>query len=163
MKGRPDTNAENPKYLAEMVESLAHLSDEELAWLTHPRDGLHTVCKFLPTPADVHEFLRNRRARAEQFQPAPTSWHKIVDDPDAPWNRETDADRKRRVVAEKLGYDPDRHGARAGRNVVPPSDADLAGLQLKTPAASPSPHLMALLRAQGYPLPGRQDDSATAG
>ena len=162
MRGRPDTNAENPKYLAEMVESLAYLSDEELAWLTHLRDGLQTVCKFLPTPADVHDFLRNRRARAEQFQPAHTSWRKIEDDPDAPWNEKIGADRKRRVVAEKLGYDPERHGGRADRNVVPPSDADLAGLQLKTPAASPSPHLMALLRAQDYPLPGRQDDSAAA-
>lgn len=146
-----------------MVESLAYLSDEEMAWLTHPRDGLHTVCKYLPTPADVHQFLRDRRAKAEQFQPAPTSWRKIIDDPDAPWNLEIGVERKRRVVAEKLGYDPDRAGADARRNAALQSDGDVSVVNLKTPAALPSQDLLNLLRAQGYPLPGREDDSANAG
>lgn len=163
MKGRPDTNAENPKYLAEMVESLAHLTDQELAWLTHPRDGLQTVCKFLPTPADVHQFLRERKARAEQFQPAPTGWRKLEDEPTAPWNQETDAERKKRVVEELLGYNPDTVGAPAKRRVfVPPTDEDLANLKLKTPQAPLSPYLLKALRAQGYPFPKPQSDEAAA-
>lgn len=158
LKGRPDTDRESPKYLAGMVEVLAHLTDEELGWLTHPRDGLHTVCKYLPTPADVHEFLRERRARIEQFRPAPTAWRKIEDDPDAPWNRETDAERKRRVVRETLGYDPDARGHHGKRTLTPVSAEDVANLRLKTPAAPPSPQLIAKLEAEGYPFVPKPQD-----
>lgn len=152
MKGRPDTNAENPKYLAEMVESMAYLTDEELAWLAHPRDGLQTVCKFLPTPADVHEFLRNKRAKAEQFQPAATAWRKIEEEPNAPWNRETDAERKRAVVRQLLGYDPDNGQPTTTRIFEVPSQDEVSNLRLKTPAAPISPQLVAKLESEGYPF-----------
>lgn len=155
MKGRPDTNAENPKYLAEMVEALSWLTPEEHAWLAHPREGLQTVCKFLPTPADVHTFLRERRARAEQFKPAPTAYRKIEDDPNAPWNRETDAERKKRVVRELLGYDPEGR-PEAKRTLEPATAEDVAGLRLKTPPAPPSRQLIAALEKQGYPFPSKQ-------
>lgn len=155
MKGRPDTNAENPKYLAEMVESLAHLTDQELAWLTSPRDGLHTVCKFLPTPADVHQFLREKREKLEQFKPAATSWRKIEDNPEAPWNRETDAERKRRLVLEVLGYDPDNRGHQQKPALTEPSDADVKNLKLTTPTKPISKELRENLQAQGWTfIPG---------
>lgn len=152
MKGRPDTNAENPKYLAEMVESLAYLEDHELAWLTDPRDGLQTVCKYLPTPADVHGFLRDRRARAEQFKPAPTAWRKLEDDPNAPWNQETDVERKKRLVRELLGYNPGESSASAKRTLETPTAEDVANLKLKTPPAPPSRYLIETLEKQGYPF-----------
>lgn len=146
LKGRPETNAENSKYLAEMVECLAWLSPEELTWLVHPRTGLQTVLKFLPTPADVHTFIRETRARKDQFAPAPTAYRKIEDDPDAPWNRETDAERKRRMVEKVLGYNPE--GRTRNRTVEPGEHT--GKLELKTPAAPVSDALKALLRAQGY-------------
>ena len=146
LKGRPDTSVENPKYLAEMVECLAWLSREELSWLVDPRTGLHTTLKYLPTPADVHGFIREAKTRKEQFAPAATSWRKIEDDPDAPWNRETDASRKARVVQQLLGYNPEK---RAERRVVSP-EAYSSKLELKTPVAPVSDQLKELLRAQGY-------------
>lgn len=146
LKGRPDTNAENSKYLAEMVEVLAWLSPEELGWLTHPRTGLQTVLKFLPTPADVHTFIRETRARKDQFAPAPTAWRKIEEDPNAPWNQETDAERKRRVVEKVLGYNPE---CRVQKRTIEPGEYT-GKLELKTPAAPVSDGLKALLRAQGY-------------
>lgn len=146
MKGRPEANAENPKYLAEMVEVLAWTTPEEQSWLTHPRTGLHTTLKFLPTPADVHTFIRETRARKEQFAPAPTAYRKIEDDPDAPWNRETDAERKRRVVEKVLGYNPEGRTQKRG---IEPGECT-GKLELKTPAAPVSDALKALLRAQGY-------------
>lgn len=153
LKTRPDTGKEAPEYLAGMVQCLAWLTPEEHAWLTHPRDGLHTVCKFLPTAADVHEFLRSKRARAEQFQPASTAWRKIEEDPDAPWNQETDAERKKRVVEELLGYNPDERGRPAAkRTFTPPSTEEVANLNLKTPAAPPSASLISLLKQQGWPF-----------
>jgi hypothetical protein len=85
LKGRPDSAIENPKYLAEMVEVLAWLSADELTQLVHPRTGLQTVCKFLPTPADVHGFFREIRARQADVQakrdavkPAHTSYRKLL-------------------------------------------------------------------------------------
>lgn len=152
--GRPETNAENPSYLQEMVEVLAYLTDEELAILTHARTGLQTTLKFLPTPADVHAFLRDARARMEAVRPAPTNYRKLhPDDPKAPWNApaETDAERKKRVVREYLGYDPDRAPARA---LEKPSESDLQQVlsNLKTPAGPVSPQLRSALAAEGWPF-----------
>lgn len=160
LKGRPDTAVENSKYIAEMVECLAWLSPEELAWLVHPRTGLQTVLKYLPTPADVHTFIREIRARKEQFRPVPTAWRKIEDDPDAPWNRETDVERKRRLVREALGYNPDRSDTGGKRSLTPPTAEDIANLRLKTPSAPPTPQLMAKLTAEGWPFIPRQETAA---
>jgi len=157
LKGRPDTSVENPKYLGEMVECLAWLSPQEMDWLVHPRTGLQTVCKFLPTPADVHTFVREARAHKEQFVPAPTAYRKIEDDPTAPWNQETDSERKRRVVRQWLGYDPDGRDGSVARDLTPPSAEDLANLRLKTRAAPPSPQLIAKLEADGWPFIPQRD------
>lgn len=150
LKGRPDTDRENPRYVAEMVEVLSWLSPEEHGWLMHPRDGLHTVCKFLPTPADVHEFLRARRAKAQQFETY-TTWHK-AETQRGPWDEETDYDRKKRVVRDLMGYDPDARQGNARRSFTPPSAEELRSLTLKTPPAPVSPQLTALLQQQGWPF-----------
>ncbi len=161
LKGRPDTGREGPEYLAGMIETLAWLTDEERAWLTHPRDGLHTVCKFLPTAADVHEFLRNKRAKAEEFKPAHTPYKRLAEEP-GPWDRETDAERKARVVRECLGYNPQDRGKPQPRDLVPPSAEDIANLKLKTPPAPPSPYLINLLKQQGYPFATDKDQENAA-
>lgn len=150
LKGRPDTTAENPKYVAEMVECLAYLTDDELAAITEPRSGLHTVCRYLPTPADVHGFLRDAKARQEASRPAPTTWRKLEGE-SGPWDLETDYQRKRRVVRELLGYDPE---SKPGpRTLTRPTPADLSTLELQTPPAGPSAHLTQTLRQQGYNFP----------
>ncbi len=168
MKGRPETAIENPNYLADMVEVLAYLTDEELAWLTHPRDGLHTVSRYLPTPADVHAFLRDRKARLEAVRPAPTNWRKLApDDPAAPWNAEPDADRKARLVKQLLGYNPSPQAQmlERARSATPtaPTPQELRDLKLKTPAAPPSSRLKALLREQGYPVPTGEETAQNEG
>lgn len=150
LKGRPDTNAENPKYHLEMVEVLAHLSDEDRAILCHPVTGLQTVLKYLPTPADVHGFLRDHKMRREQFAPAPTAYRKLSDESLGPWDQETDYERKRRVVRELLGYDPDKPGTPSKRNLVPPSADDLAGVKLRTPVQPITRQLKEKLMEEGY-------------
>lgn len=160
LKGRPDTSVENSKYISEMVECLAWLSPEELSWLVHPRTGLQTTLKYLPTPADVHTFIRETRARKEQFVPPSTAWHKIADDPNAPWNRETDVERKKRVVREALGYDPDKGGSPVKRTLTTATAEDIGNLRLKTPAAPPTPQLIAKLEADGYPFIPKRTDAA---
>jgi len=52
-----------------LSEAIAYLDDKETGWVMDPRDGLATTTKFLPTVADLHEFLRKRREREEQFVP----------------------------------------------------------------------------------------------
>ena len=151
---------ENSKYLAEMVECLAWLTPEELSWLIHPRTGLQTVLKFLPTPADVHTFIRETRARKEQFVPAATSYRKIENNPDAPWNRETDVERKKRMVREALGYDPDKGGVPGKRTLTPATAEEIGNLRLTTPAAPPTPQLIAKLEAEGYPFIPKRTEAA---
>lgn len=151
MRGRPDYGKETEEYAAGFTDTLSHLNDEQLAWLTHPTEGLHTVCKFLPTPADVFDFLREKQARLDAVKPSKTTYKKIEDDPDAPWNRETDFERKKRVVAESLGYNPEERRAihrTVNAKLVPPTRDDLDNLKLKTPPGPITPQLRALLEQQ---------------
>ena len=140
---RPDYGNEPADYIVGFTDSLCYIDDAELDWLADPRDGLATVCKFLPTIADVHEFLRNKRAKLEQFKPPPTHYHKAEPLP-GPWDQETDYERKRRVVREILGYNPDVKPT-PPRPVLPD---DWSSANLKTPAAPPSDELRRLIADQ---------------
>lgn len=164
MRGRPDYGKESPDYAVGMTETLSYLTDEELAWLTDPRDGLRTVsefAKFLPQPCDVHEFLRRKRDKLAEFKPAHTTYRKLNEET-GPWDKETDYERKARVVKELLGYNPSPNAQQteAKRELVPPTAEDLANLRLKTPPAPPSKYLMAQLEAEGWPFIPRKDSAA---
>lgn len=164
MRGRPDYGKESPDYAVGMTETLSYLTDEELAWLTHPREGLHTVgeySKFLPQPCDVHDFLRAKRARMEAVRPARTVYKRLNDDP-GPWDQETDYERKARLVQELLGYNPSPKAQQteAKRNLVPPTLEDMRNLKLKTPPAPPSAYLLAQLEAEGWPFIPSKDEAA---
>lgn len=157
LKGRPDTGREDPAYVAGMVESLSWLTDEERGWISHPRDGLHTVCKFLPTAADVHGFIRDKRARMEASRPGATTYRRLGAE-SGPWDKETDYERKARIVRELLGYNPSPAGCQVEpkRGQTPPTTQDMTDLTLKTPPAPPSRYLIAQLEADGWPfIPGK--------
>lgn len=150
LKARPETGKEDPDYLAALVESLAWLTPEEHAWLTSPREGLHTVLKYLPTPADVHEFIREKRARLEAVKPAQTTYRRLNEE-HGPWDQETDYERKKRVVAELLGYNPDEVGKPAkARTLTPPTAEDLASLKTNFPADRPTKALVNRLKEMDW-------------
>lgn len=153
MRGRPDFGKESPDYAVGLTETLSYLTDEELAWVTHPRDGLSTVCKFLPTAADIYEFIRNKRAKQDEFKPAHTNYRRLTEE-HGPWDEETDYERKARVVRELLGYNPSPKAQHieTRRELVPPTPQDLRNLKLKTPPAPPSVYLLELLRREGWPF-----------
>ena len=68
------------------------------------------------------------------------------------------AERKRRVVQECLGYNPDDRGHPAAkRTFTPPSVKDVANLKLKTPSAPITPQLVAVLEAEGWPFIPERD------
>lgn len=146
----PDYGKAPPEYIVNFIEALSHLSAEEVQVLSHPTTGLAARCKYLPTIADAMDILNEHRAKAEQFTPAHTTYRRFrdEDDSDAPWNKETDVERKKRVVAELLGYSPGHPSHQPKRVLVPATADDLRELKLKTPPAPPTPQLLALLREQ---------------
>jgi hypothetical protein len=162
MRGRPDYGRETTEYAVGITETLSWLTDEEIEWITDPREGLHTIgeySKFLPQPNDIHDFLRAKRARIEAARPARTTYRRLNAD-SGPWDKETDYERKARVVRELLGYNPSpgAHRTEPKRELVPPTEEDLKNLRLKTPPAPPSKYLIAMLEAEGWPiLPGKEN------
>jgi hypothetical protein len=158
MRARPDYGKESAEYAVGLTETLSYLTDEELMWIANPRDGLATVCKFLPTAADVHDFLRAKKAKEAEYKPAHTAYRRLNEDT-GPWDRETDYERKARVVKELLGYNPSPKAQEIEpkRELVPPTAEDLKNLKLKTPPAPASKYLIAHLEAEGWPfIPGKQ-------
>lgn len=146
----PDYGKAPPEYLLTLSETLAGLTTSEIVWLCDANDGLATVCKYLPTTADIHEFLREKRAKAEQFKPAHTAYRKLNED-HGPWEAETDFERKKRVVKELLGYDPMRPSA-PKRELVNPTAAEVEVTvsALKTEARPISAEFRAHLESEGW-------------
>jgi len=89
-----------------MAECLVGLTPEEFAVVTNPSTGIATISKFLPSVADIHDFLRKEQARHEQFRPH-TFYKKIeLFDVEQP-----PLERRKEVVMNVLGYNPqDRKG-----------------------------------------------------
>lgn len=133
-KGRPDRGSEPEDYLVGLTETLAYLSEDDLAALGHPTEGLMTRLKFLPTPADVFEFLRERRARFDKVR---ATLPRNVLPPD-PLPADTDFERRRAHVLELLGYNPQAKAIPVKRTLVPPTQADLDGLKSKLPPPAPA-------------------------
>lgn len=166
LKGRPATDREDPQYLAGMIEHLSYLTDEELAWITHPRDGLHTVCKFLPTPADVAEFLKAKREAANlSFRnPEPTGAYAYFtpdreDDKPLP---KSEKERRAEIVRQALGYNPlDKYRAGPKRELTEPTAEDIANLRVaKATKSDLTPQLKALLEQEGWPFIPQQKEQA---
>jgi len=156
----PDYGKAPPEYVVNLAESLSYLTEDELAVVTHPVTGVISRTKFLPTFADITAVLQDHKGKQEQFKPAHTQYHRLADEP-GPWDKETDFERKKRVVRELLGYNPDDVGKAAERRIfTPPTADDLATIQFKTPAAPVSDELKAMLRDEGYPYLQEREDAA---
>jgi hypothetical protein len=160
LSGFPDYGKAPPEYVVNLAESLSYLNEEELAIVLHPLNGVAARTKFLPTFADITAVLQDHRNKQEQFKPAHTTYRKL-DEETGPWDKETDYERKARVVKELLGYNPSPSAQQteAKRELVPPTAEDLANLKLKTPPAPPSKYLLAQLRAEGWPFIPNEEQS----
>lgn len=134
--------------MAALTECLAHLTADELAAVNDPRNGLATTTKFLPTPGDVHEFLRDRRAKAEQFRSHPTSGYKRLMD-ETPDPRPPTLEERKAVVLRELGYDPQQRTS-PKRVLVEPTAAEVEVTiaNLKTPSEPISNELRQLIAEQ---------------
>ena len=160
LSGFPDYGKAPPEYVVNLAESLSYLNDEELAVILHPINGVLARTKFLPTFADVAAVLQDHRNKQEQFQPAHTQYKRLADE-SGPWDRETDYERKARLVKELLGYNPMERGVVASpRSFEPPSAEDMKNLKLKSPADGPSRELIEQLESDGWPFIPQQEKAA---
>ncbi len=138
--------------MVNLAESLSYLNEEELAVILHPINGVIARTKFLPTFADISAVLVEHRAKQEQFKPAHTQYKRLTDE-QGPWDRETDYERKARVVRELLGYNPSPKAQQmegAKRTLEPPTAEDLRNLKLKTLPGPISRQLREKLEAEGW-------------
>lgn len=74
--------------------------------VTNPATGIATVSRYLPSVADIHDFLRKEQARHEQYRPH--TFYKKLESFDV---EQPPLERRKQVVMETLGYNPqDRKG-----------------------------------------------------
>jgi len=155
LRGRPEVRVENPDYLDGLTETLEVLTDEELAWITDPREGLATRCKYLPTPADVFELIREKRAWRDRINPT-TSWQRLTPD-DTPDGWEPDGERRKRTVRDTLGYDPSDRARH--HQPKPMTDQQIAELPSKSKYRG-IPLSAEARRTIGLPPGGEQETAA---
>jgi hypothetical protein len=150
----PDYGKAPPEYLLSVTEFIAFRSAEEQEALAHPLSGIATKCKFLPTLADMNEFLD---ARAKRLNTRATGYKYFKRGEGDPLDI-ADAERRKTQVMETLGYDP----AKPRPTKLTPLDRGImdaiehdrwSSADLKTPAKPASAELKALLKEQGYPQP----------
>lgn len=109
----PDYGKATAEYVIAIADAISWMTDAEIETLMDPRDGyVANADGFLPSVGKLHEFLRNKQAKAEQFKSHPTSGYKRLTEARGPWDEETDYERKKRLVKEVLGYDPNDPVAR---------------------------------------------------
>jgi hypothetical protein len=143
-----------------MTEYVATLTDDEIGLILHPKTGVVVRCEFLPKIADLAKIVDEPRLKAEaneatlaQFRGHPNSGYRRFGAEQEEAIEVPPLDRRKQVVAEVLGYDPQRKGIKPPRGpLVPPTAADLEEVRAKSkiPDAPLSEPFKAWLRESGY-------------
>lgn len=157
----PDFGKTTPVQMAALVQYLDGLDPAMAERLLTLPDGIQTKTKFIPSIADLAALKAELEARDNQFRPAPTHYRKFTPQ-DEPEIEVPPLDRRKQVVAEVLGYDP--QDARSRRKAEPPAFATVkiedlkSSDDLKTPPRPISPEMRKFLEEQGWPhLPAADD------
>ena len=164
LKSYPDYGKAPPEYALAFTEALSYLSNEELAWVSHPHTGINTVCAYLPTVADIHKLIAQRRETANKSyrMPPPQGAHAYFEpEKETPQEvRQAEIERRKAHVMKVLGYDPSRPRERVRPTPTEATAEDLENLKLKTPPGLITPQLRALLAEQGWFQPHKQENAA---
>ena len=132
----PDYGRAPAEYLLTLTEFVAGLTEIEKSIVFDWKNGVTARTKFLPTIADMTEVINEFTAKRKQFEPAHTAYRRF--EPEAPLPpEETDLERRKRVVQELLGYNPQAKDTPVKRVLVPPTAEDLANLKSKLPPPGP--------------------------
>jgi len=98
----PDYGKAPPEYLLSITEYLSYLSPEDQAALANPKNGVATVCRFLPTKAEMVEFLKEHNKPGYNPRSSTYPYFDKADDPPQP-----PAEARKAQVLRELGYDPE--------------------------------------------------------
>jgi hypothetical protein len=159
----PDYGKAPDGYLLSVTEFIAYQIPEVQDALAHPVTGIASKCKYLPTIADLKQFIEDRAKRLNTRATGYRYFKRGEDDPlDIP-----DAERRKAQVIRELGYDP----AKPSQVMHPPlapaiidaiEENRWSSKDLKTPAKPISPEFRALLIEQGVlqPLDDREEQAA---
>lgn len=153
LSGYPDYGKAPREYLLSVSEFIAHQPPELQAAMAHPTTGVASKCRFLPTIADLRQFIDDRRSMFsctdgdsgyKRFRPG---------EDDTP--RMEPLERRKAAVIEALGYDPAKIRAPVRKPLEPGirdaiEDGSWSVSMLKSPPRPPSRELIQLLTEQGY-------------
>lgn len=157
----PDYGKAPDGYLLSVTEFIAYQIPEVQEALAHPLTGIAAKCKYLPTIADLKQFIEDRAKRLNTRATGYRYFKRGEGDPlDIP-----DADRRKAVVVDTLGYDPSKPRDEKRRPLEPAIRDAIAEdryslSHLKTPSRPASPELKALLIEQGYLMPPKREEEA---
>lgn len=102
----PDYAKAPPEYLLTLTEIIAMQSNFMQLRICNPVNGVASKTKFLPTAADVMEFVKAEEKARTQFE-SPTTYQRFSPAVEARLP-EYETERRKRIVAETLGRDPQR-------------------------------------------------------
>lgn len=157
----PDYGKAPDGYLLSVTEFIAYQIPEVQEALAHPLTGIATKCKYLPTIADLKQFIDDRAKRLNTRATGYRYFRRGEGDPlDIP-----DAERRKAQVLAELGYDPSGPKVEKRTPIEPAildaiEEGSWSSDHLKTPARPASPELKALLIEQGYLLPPKPIEQA---
>jgi hypothetical protein len=154
LSGYPDYGKAPREYLLAVTEFIAYQIPEVQEALAHPLTGIATKCKYLPTIADLREFIEDR---AKRLNTRATGYRYLRPGENDPVEMSPHERRKAQVIAE-LGYDPSKPRDEKRKPIEPAildaiEEGSWSPEHLKTPARPISPELRALLIEQGYVFP----------
>lgn len=161
LAGYPDYGKAPPQYLLEITEFIALLGPADQAALANTLTGIATKTKFLPTKAEMVEFLNDRHKRLNTR----ATGYKYLKPGEEDKIEMSPAERRKAQVLEELGYDPMKtrgiERPPLDRAIVDAIQEDRWSISmLKTPTAPASEELKALLREQGFVLPCDREEAA---
>lgn len=141
LAGRPDYAGASGQYLAEIGEVVAGYEPDMQAKILDLKTGVPSRCKYLPTPADIAEFVRAEAERLDQFKPAHTAYPRLKTDEDGVLT----TPEERQVHVARLLAKPIWE-----RTPAPALDAGelRTNADLRTPPAPPSQKLIDLVARQ---------------
>lgn len=161
LSGYPDYGKAPSEYLLSITEVIAYQIPEVQEALAHPLTGIATRCKYLPTVADIKQFIEDRASRLNTRS---TTYRYLKPGEGDPVDMPTENRRKAQVLAE-LGYDPSKprqvHRPPLDRGIVDAIEQHRwSSADLKTPAKPASAELKALILQQGGSLPQAAKEAA---
>lgn len=152
LSGYPDYGKAPESYLLSISEFIAYQVPEIQEALACPLTGIATKCKYLPSVADIKQFIHDR---ADRLNTRATG-HRYLKRGEADPVEVPSAERRKAQVLAALGYDPSiTRDLRQPHRPLDPGIIDAiqegswSSSSLKTPPGPITPELRALLIEQG--------------